>query len=38
MTTATQACIDGFIDHEPESGKFILSAAGREFLSGLNLR
>jgi hypothetical protein len=31
------ACIDGFIDHEPGTGKIILSAAGREFLSRPNL-
>jgi hypothetical protein len=31
------ACIDGFIDHEPGTGKIMLSAAGREFLSGTNL-
>jgi hypothetical protein len=27
------ACIGGLIDHEPGTGKVILSAAGREFLS-----
>ena len=27
------ACIGGLIDHEAGSGKVILSAAGREFLS-----
>jgi hypothetical protein len=27
------ACIDGLIDHEPGTGKVILSVAGREFLS-----
>jgi hypothetical protein len=32
------ACIDGLIDHERGTGKVTLSAAGREFLSRLNLR
>lgn len=27
------ACIDGLIDHEPGTGKIILSVAGREFLN-----
>ena len=31
------ACIDGLIDYEPGTGKVILSAAGREFLSRPNL-
>jgi len=26
------ACIDGLIEHEPGTGKVILSSAGREFL------
>jgi hypothetical protein len=26
------ACIDGLIDHEPGTGKVILSAAGKAFL------
>jgi hypothetical protein len=27
------ACIDGLIDHEPGTGRVILSIAGRDFLS-----
>ncbi len=32
------ACIEGLIDHEPGTGKVILSVAGREFLNRLNVR
>jgi hypothetical protein len=35
LSTWEDACIDGLIEYEPGTGRVILSAAGRHWLSGV---